>query len=52
MVNRPFGDKSQQLHNRHARSDFETKTQVRFRAFLNQDLSINNRDIPDENGCL
>lgn len=27
MVNRPFGEKSQQLHNRHARSDFETKTQ-------------------------
>ena len=28
MVNRPFGEKSSQLHNRHARSDFETKTQV------------------------
>ena len=28
MVNRSFGEKSQQLHNRHARSDFETQTQV------------------------
>lgn len=28
MVNRPFGEKSQQLHNRHARRDFETKTQA------------------------
>eukprot|EP00439_Symbiodinium_sp_Y106_P085486 s53_g28.t1 len=27
MVNRPFGEKSEQLHERHARSDFETKTQ-------------------------
>lgn len=27
MVNRPFGDKSEQLHERHARGDFDTKTQ-------------------------
>ncbi|CAK9007012.1 unnamed protein product [Durusdinium trenchii] len=32
MVNRPFGEKSQQLHNRHARSDFETKTQDKLEA--------------------
>lgn len=27
MVNRPFGDKSSQLHNRHARGDFDTQTE-------------------------
>jgi len=32
MVNRPFGEKSEQLHNRHARSDFETKTQDKIEA--------------------
>ncbi|CAJ1444888.1 unnamed protein product [Effrenium voratum] len=32
MVNRPFGEKSSQLHNRHARSDFETKTQDKLEA--------------------
>ena len=32
MVNRPWGEKSSQLHNRHARSDFETKTQDKLEA--------------------
>lgn len=32
MVNRPFGDKSEQLHERHARTDFETKTQDKVEA--------------------
>ncbi|CAE7243811.1 yghU, partial [Symbiodinium necroappetens] len=32
MVNRPFGEKSEQLHERHARSDFETKTQDKLEA--------------------
>lgn len=27
MVNRPFGDPKEQLHNRHQRSDFETQTE-------------------------
>merc|ERR1712139_490253 len=27
MVNRPFGDKKEQLKNRHSRSDFETNTE-------------------------
>jgi GST-like protein len=27
MVNRPFGEPSEQLHERHDASDFETKTQ-------------------------
>lgn len=31
-VNRPFGEKSDQLHERHARSDFDTKTQDKLEA--------------------
>jgi len=32
MVNRPFGPTSEQLHNRHARGDFETQTQDKLEA--------------------
>lgn len=32
MVNRPFGEKSEQLHNRHCRADFETQTQDKLEA--------------------
>mmetsp|Transcript_17295 Transcript_17295/g.45771 ORF Transcript_17295/g.45771 Transcript_17295/m.45771 type:complete len:301 (+) Transcript_17295:55-957(+) len=32
MVNRPFGELSEQLHERHTRGDFETKTQDKLQA--------------------
>lgn len=32
MVNKPWGDKSTQLHNRHSREDFNTKTQDKLEA--------------------
>ena len=32
MVNRPFGDKSEQLHERHSRADFQTRTQDKLEA--------------------
>jgi len=37
MVNRPFGDKAEQLHNRHKRSDFETETVAAIEARNNRE---------------